>query len=140
MKKIIEKKYNAKYIYETQLMGKTYWCDVLGAIFWQYNPPAGMDNWCAFYVNNGIISVTSGTSTASEIIDAIQIADDEYMYSHSRHNFCSKNGFAIDGGRCYTKIMGSDDGTVPARAQFKPTPDGLIKVEEAAEMHMDKKL
>ena len=126
--KLIEDRYMAKYVYQTQLMGKNGWSPILGAIFWQYNPPNDYDNWLAVYISlEGKVMITSATDTAKHNVTALKVGEDEWIYSHNLHHFCEKNGLAIDGGREYTRLIGND-GFVTA--EFKPTLDGLVNVGE----------
>jgi len=126
--KIIEEHYKAKYVYQTHLMGKSCWTNIVGAVFWQDNPPNDYDNWFAlYYSDDSKLMVTSATDTAKHNVTALNVGEDEWIYSHNLHHFCEKNGLAIDGGREYTRLIGNKPFVT---AEFKPTPDGLVNVGE----------
>jgi hypothetical protein len=120
---VIEKHYDAKYIYETELIAG----GPLGIIFYQENPPNNYSNWLGLYKKHGDLYVTSAEKIALQGVDAICVGDDEWIYSHYTHHFLEKNGIAIDGGRSYTKILGEDILNIE-KAKFMPTKNGLVKV------------
>ena len=123
--KISEEHYKAKYVYQTQLMGKSCWSNIVGAVFWQDNPPNDYDNWFAlYYSDDGKLMVTSATTTVKHGVDALKVGEDEWIYSHNHHHYCEKNGLAIDGGREYTRIVGNQPFIT---TKFIPTKDGLVK-------------
>lgn len=76
--KVIEEKYNAKYIYETEMGGNT----PVAAIFYQENPPKNYSNWVAFFRNDRDLYVTSAEKIVTQPIIAIHIGNDEWIYSH----------------------------------------------------------
>jgi hypothetical protein len=127
---LIENKYNAKYIYETQLMGPNGWTDDVGSIFYQEHPPLGYSNWFAIIQRwSGEYMITSAEETVKYPINAVRLTEDKYSYSHHRHHYVSNSGgIDIDGGREYTRLIGNDIRSAICR-RFTPTPDGLIIME-----------
>lgn len=120
---LIEKKYNAKYIYETELQSD----GPVGAIFYQENPPGNYSNWFALYYNlDKVLMITSAAEIIKTPVKAIKVGDDDWIYSHYTHHFCEKNGIAIDGGRSYTRLVGSNLKTLEEVNNFIPTKDGLV--------------
>jgi hypothetical protein len=122
--KRVEKLYNAKYIYETELVEY----GPVGSVFYQENPPDGCTNWMAIFYDcqTKLLKITSAATIVEQPVTAIECGDGEWIYSHYTHHFYTKNGVSIDGGRSYTKLVGENLSNIK-RAQFIPTKDGLIK-------------
>lgn len=132
--KIIEEKYNAKYIYETQLMGTKGWTDDIGGIFYQTEPPIGYSNWFAIIQRwGGKYMIASAEETVKYPITAVKLTEDTYSYSHHRHHYvCNGEGIDIDGGREYTRLVGDNIREAICR-RFIPTQKGLTIMEHDGE-------
>ena len=121
--KAIEKKYKAKYVFETEL-GQG---GPIGMVFWQAEPPNGYSNWFAIYkMYNGNVMITAADEYVKDPITAVQVGEDEWIYSHHVHHFCEQGGIAIDGGRGYTRLVGSGLSSA-VTASFVATKDGLVR-------------
>lgn len=121
----IESSYNAKYVYETELVSR----GPVAAVFWQEEPKEGHSNWFGIYFDyRGNVMITNAAKTVELPIEAVHVGDDEWVYSHHVHDFRTVNGISIDGGRGYTRILASDLQGVRT-APFRPTKDGLVKLE-----------
>ena len=119
----VENFYNAKYVFETELGSG----GPVGMVFWQDDPPNSYSNWLAIYrKHDGSTMITSGDKYVKDPITAACIGEDEWIYSHHVHHFCEKNGIAIDGGRGYTRLVGSNLRSA-VTAKFMATRDGLVR-------------
>jgi len=126
---MIEKKYSANYIYESQLKSKDGWTDISAAIFYQPEPKPGHSHWFAIHRNYlGQMFVSDASTTVAVPVTAVQVAEDEYLYSHHRHHFLGRDGIAIDGGRDYTRLVGNI--SEAKLVLLKATPDGLVITED----------
>lgn len=108
---LIEKKYNAKYIFESCLKTKDgNWTDRAYAIFYTEKVhPEGSNyfgiGW-SLDPNNRNAIITNGIS-ATEEFTGVELNDEVY-YSRFCHDFrFFPNGLFVDGGRDYTRYGGS---------------------------------
>ena len=106
--KIIEEKYNAKYVFESCLkLRDGGWCNFPAAIFYTEEAHPQGSNYFAIYEKQLTITrdpeflITNGIS-ATEPFDALQIGDD-VIYSRYRHDYREYKGAMVDGGRDYFK-------------------------------------
>lgn len=97
----IEKKYNAKYVFESCLKHKDgEWANFPCAIFYTETPHPRGSNYFGLYRNDfGDIMIADGIS-ATEPFDGLQVGDD-IIYSRYRHDYREHNGGMVDGGRDY---------------------------------------
>lgn len=119
---VVEKKYNAVYIgdFPLKLKGGG-WSESPAAFFWQETPPvAGYSNYFAAYVRGDAVYITSGESITEGTISAIDCGGDNIVHSRYRHDYRPTSiGSAIDGGRDYTRIIGTEDGAMPRVVKLK---------------------
>ncbi len=106
--KIIEDKYNGKYVFESALKAKGGgWTDRAFAIFYtEEQHPEGSNYFAIGRDHNGSVIIANGID-ATEEFQGVQYKDDVY-YSRYCHDFrqCTSNLF-VDGGRDYLRIGGS---------------------------------
>ena len=132
--KKIEGLYNAKFIYETDLKSVDGWSGQIGAVFYQPEPQAeSHSNWFAVFKDHmNRICITKADATVAVPVTALKVDENEYIYSHHRHHFLGRDGIAIDGGRDYTRLIGSSFGDVaPELVYLKATAGGLVITEDA---------
>jgi hypothetical protein len=106
---VIEKKYNAKYVFESCLRTKNgYWANFVSAIFYtEEKHPEGSNYLAVFKDADGLTYVANGLSAVEDVIFVGIEAENEVAYSRYRHDYVThKNGAFIDGGRDYTRIGG----------------------------------
>ena len=101
--KIIEEKYNAKYVFESCIKNKDSWCNFPVAIFYTEEAHPQGSNYFGIYVDERRINflITNGIS-ATEPFDGLQI-DDDVIYSRYRHDYRTLGEGMVDGGRDYFK-------------------------------------
>jgi hypothetical protein len=108
---------DAIYMGDFSIIGKNGWIDHAIPIFYQAHPPKGYSNYFAMWHDTvaGKLMITSGASAFEQPIVGIVSSTGEVVYSRSRHDFRSltDSSGAIDGGRDYTKIVGSESGQFP---------------------------
>lgn len=108
----VEKLKNATFVGEFCLRDKYgNWVNDPAQIYWQEKPPVeGYSNYFALFVRNSQVFITSGQAAADAEISAIGYKD-EIIFSRYRHDYRSSTdgAVAIDGGRDYTKIVGTPD-------------------------------
>jgi hypothetical protein len=108
----VEKIKNSTFVGEFCLRDKYgNWVNSPAQIYWQEKPPVeGYSNYFALFVRDGDVLITSGQSAVDEEISAIGYGD-EIIFSRYRHDYRSSadGAVAIDGGRDYTKIVGTPD-------------------------------
>jgi hypothetical protein len=106
--KIIEERYNAKY------MG--YWCSNHGGrwqevpldVFYVENPDPskGHSNYFGMFRKGIHVAITDASSCFSEPITGVLCPDGEVAVSRYRHDYRNAGSGAIDGGRDYLKLVG----------------------------------
>lgn len=107
----VEQQYNATYVCDLCIRIGNTWDNQPAAIFWQETPPIeGYSNYFAMRVHNGHAYISSGEFVNDLKITAIQVGD-QIIYSRYRHDmrWDSEKICAIDGGRDYTKVVGTPD-------------------------------
>lgn len=113
--KKVEEKYGAKYIGDfcLRVVGGG-WSEAPAAVFFQPNPDRalGHTNYFGLIFRGEQLFITKGDSAFSEPIQGIVSKSGEVLYSRFRHDFRTlKDGSgSIDGGRDYTKVIGSPGG------------------------------
>lgn len=113
-----EKHYNAKYVFESVLKTKvgTY-TEFPVAIFYTEQPHPEGSNYFALYPDGyGSWRIANGI-TATEGSYTGLVVGDEVYYSRFRHDYRPAGGWAIDGGRDYTRLLGEDPQTVTFRVE-----------------------
>ena len=114
MIEVIEKKYNAKYVFESTLKSSSgNWLDQAFAIFYTEEPHPHGSNYFGIGYDYGTrliksppIVITNGIS-ATEDFEGI-LFNGEVFYSRYCHDFRQySNGLFVDGGRDYTRYGGS---------------------------------
>ena len=111
--KTFEKKYNAKYILETDLLGKdqysgaTFWGNKPAAIFYTEKAHPKGSNYFALYFRGDSLMITDGLPSIKDVVFNGIEAEGEVTYSRYRHDFREgKNGAYVDGGRDYFRYGG----------------------------------
>ena len=123
--KKIEELRNAKYVFESTVKSKDGgWVNQPMAIFYTEKKHPEGSNYFALYMQHGVPYITDGiTATEPEYTGVVN--GDEVVYSRYRHDYRNAGNYAIDGGREYTRIMGSNPKTV----KFKVVEDHLEIME-----------
>lgn len=133
--KVIEKEYNAKYVLETDLLGKdqysgaTFWLNRPAAIFYTDKAHPRGSNYFALYFDGSSLMITDGLHSVKDVVFSGIEAEGEVVYSRYRHDFRrGKNGAYVDGGRDYFKYGGDrfDDYNI---VKFKVVGDHLEFIE-----------
>lgn len=111
--KTIEREYNAKYVLETDLLGKdkfsgaTFWGNKPAAIFYTEKAHPRGSNYFALYFRGDTLMITDGLPSIKDVVFNGLEAEGEVIYSRYRHDFREgKNGAFVDGGRDYFKYGG----------------------------------
>ena len=111
--KTIEREYNAKYVLETDLLGKdqysgaTFWGNKPAAIFYTEKAHPKGSNYFALYFRGDTLMITDGLPSIKDVVFNGLEAEGEVVYSRYRHDFREgKNGAYVDGGRDYFKYGG----------------------------------
>lgn len=104
--KLIEERYNAKYVFESPLKDKKgNWTDVSFAIFFTEIPhPEGSNYFGIYHTENGWM-IVDGISAVQDPFEAVCINED-VVYSRYRHDYRAHNGIFVDGGRDYFRWGG----------------------------------
>lgn len=108
-----------KYVCTTELNGCNFPIDV----FYCEEQTEYDNRYFGLYYKNDKLYVCSADSIENEEIATIEVGDNEY-YSRYRHDFVSKDGFFIDGGRSYlrTNHFGKINSYTIENGNFIPTP------------------
>ena len=132
---VIEREYNAKYVLETDLLGKdkfsgaTFWLNKPAAIFYTEKAHPRGSNYFALYFDGSSLMITDGLHSIKDVVFSGIEAEGEVVYSRYRHDYREgKNGAFVDGGRDYFKYGGdrfSDYNIV----KFKVVKDQLEFIE-----------
>ena len=132
---VLEKEYNAKYVLETDLLGKdkfsgaTFWLNKPAAIFYTEKAHPRGSNYFAVYFSGDSLMITDGLPSVKDVVFSGIEAEGEIVYSRYRHDYREgKNGAFVDGGRDYFRYGGdrfSDYNVV----KFKVVKDHLEIIE-----------
>ena len=132
---VFEKEYNAKYVLETDLLGKdkfsgaTFWLNKPAAIFYTEKAHPRGSNYFALYFDGSSLMITDGLHSVKDVVFSGIEAEGEVVYSRYRHDYREgKNGAFVDGGRDYFRYGGDrfDDYNV---VKFKVVKDHLEFIE-----------
>jgi hypothetical protein len=134
---VVEVRKDAKYVGDFCVKTKTGWSDIPVSIFYQEHPPAPFSNYFGIYLDfiSGKLMITDGSSVTKEPILGIASSTGEVVYSRYGHDFRSlENGEgSIDGGRSYTRLLGSKNGTLPATVEIAIQGADLIVTKVLSE-------
>ena len=132
---VIEREYNAKYVLETDLLGKdkfsgaTFWLNKPAAIFYTEKAHPRGSNYFALYFDGSSLMITDWLPSVKDVVFSGIEAEGEVVYSRYRHDYREgKNGAFVDGGRDYFRYGGdrfSDYNVV----KFKVVKDHLEIIE-----------
>ena len=110
---IIEEKYNAKYVLESDLLGTdqysgvTFWGNKPAAIFYTKEAHPKGSNYFALFHRGDSFMITDGLPSIKDVVFQGLEAEGEVIYSRYRHDFREgKNGAFVDGGRDYFRYGG----------------------------------
>jgi hypothetical protein len=110
----IEEKYGAKYMgYWATKNSRGYWNESPVDVFYQPNPDTskGHTHYFGMFIKNdpftgegtGSVYITEASSAFSDPISGIPTDDGEVIVSRYRHDYVTKDGRMIDGGRDYVR-------------------------------------
>lgn len=110
----IEEKYGAKYMgYWCTKSPRGYWNESPVDVFYQPNPDTskGHTHYFGMFIKNdpftgegsGSVYITEASTAFSEPISGIPTDDGEVIVSRYRHDYVTKDGRMIDGGRDYVR-------------------------------------
>lgn len=132
----IEREYNAKYILESDLLGRdgysgaTFWANKPAAIFYTEEAHPKGSNYFALYFRGDTLMITDGLPSINNVVFQGLEAEGEVEYSRYRHDFREvKNGAFVDGGRDYFKY-GGDSFSDYNVVKFKVVGDHLEIIGE----------
>ena len=133
---VIEREYNAKYVLETDLLGKdkfsgaTFWLNKPAAIFYTEKAHPRGSNYFALYFDGSSLMITDGLPSIKGVIFQGIEAEGEVVYSRYRHDYrAGKNGAFVDGGRDYFRY-GGDNFNDYNIVKFKVVEDRLEIIGE----------
>lgn len=134
--KTIEREYNAKYVLETDLLGKdqfsgaTFWGNKPAAIFYTEKAHPKGSNYFALYFRGDSLMITDGLPSIKDVVFKGLEAEGEVIYSRYRHDFRHvKNGAFVDGGRDYFRY-GGDNLSDYNVVKFKVVEDRLEFIDQ----------
>jgi len=107
--KIIEDKYNGKYVFESAIKAKGGgWTNRAFTIFYTEEAhPEGSNYFAIGYDHTGAVIIANGIDATEEFEGVLY--NDEVFYSRFCHDFRQfTNGLFVDGGRDYTRYGGSN--------------------------------
>jgi hypothetical protein len=105
--KLIEERYNAKYVFESPLKDKKgNWTDASFAIFFTEIPHPEGSNYFGIYHTEIGWMIADGISAVQDPFEAVCI-DEDIVYSRYRHDFRTHNGIFVDGGKDYLRWGGT---------------------------------
>jgi hypothetical protein len=102
----IEERYGAKYMgYWCTKAPDGHWNESPVDVFYVPNPDTskGHTNYFGMFVQNESVYITDASSAFREPISGMPTDDGEVIVSRYRHDYVSKDGRMIDGGRDYTR-------------------------------------
>jgi hypothetical protein len=109
--KIIENHYGAKYIgyWAVKWSERLGWSSFPVDVFYQPNPDLskGHTHYFGMHISErGDLMISNAESAFSEPIAGVLTEDGEVIVSRFRHDYVTKDGQVIDGGRDYTRSSG----------------------------------
>lgn len=112
----IEELKDAKYMgyWCTQRLNGESWNERPVDVFYQSNPNVdlGHKSYFGMFVQDGIIYICDATSAFSDPITGVLCDDGEVLVSRYRHDYVTKEGYMVDGGRDYLRCSMSPLATV----------------------------
>ena len=108
--KIVEDKYGAKYMGAWAIKTKDRsWGDEPVDVFYQPNPDTskGHSHYFGIFARDGQAYITNAESAFSEPITGILTENGDVLVSRFRHDYQTKDGYMIDGGRDYVRSSGT---------------------------------
>jgi hypothetical protein len=111
--KIIENHYSAKYLgyWAVKWSERLGWSSTPVDVFYQPNPDVskGHSHYFGMHISErGDVMISNAESAFSEPITGMLIEGGEVIVSRYRHDYVSKNGCWIDGGRDYIRTSGGE--------------------------------
>jgi hypothetical protein len=104
--KKIEDFYGAKYMGQWAVKGERGWSGIPVDVFYQPNPDTakGHSHYFGMFINGqNRMMITDAQSAFSEPIYGVLCDDGEVIVSRYRHDYVTKDGCMVDGGRDYFK-------------------------------------
>lgn len=104
----VEKKFKAKYVYETSLKQGDAWRYEPSLIFYTEEPHPQGSNWFAISKSSGDYVISNALETVMEPIVAVVAENQDVIYSRYRHDYRTSpdKSVWIDGGRDYFRGSG----------------------------------
>ena len=102
----IEERYGAKYMgYWCTKNTRGQWNESPVDVFYQPNPDIskGHTNYFGMFVRDASVYITEASTAFSDPISGIPTDDGEVIVSRYRHDYVTKDGRMIDGGRDYVR-------------------------------------
>ncbi len=102
----IEEKYGAKYMgFWATKNSRGYWNESPVDVFYQPNPDTskGHTHYFGMFVRDDSVYITEAGTAFSDPISGIPTDDGEVIVSRYRHDYVTKDGRMIDGGRDYVR-------------------------------------
>jgi hypothetical protein len=102
----IEEKYGAKYMgFWATKNSRGYWNESPVDVFYQPNPDTskGHTHYFGMFVRDDSVYITEASTAFSDPISGIPTDDGEVIVSRYRHDYVTKDGRMIDGGRDYVR-------------------------------------
>lgn len=122
----VERRYNARYVFESCLQVNNTWRDEPSLIFYNSTPHPQGSHYFALSRRNGEYVISDGISAICQEdgIGAVKAEDGEIIYSACRHDFntSSDGSVSIDGGRDYLRVVGG-----PGRSLVLEVVDGVLR-------------
>lgn len=108
---VVEKARNAKFVMEVQHPSND---TQTAALFWQEKPPVeGYSNYFLISYHNDSFYISCGQKASEVIRYGFYDNNKEFVHSRNRWDYRQVDGRgAIDGGECYTRVVGSIGPTV----------------------------
>ena len=100
--KLIESKYNAKYVIDSCLKSDSgNWLNFPAAFFYAEEKHPEGSNYFAFYKLEGSTYITNGIRISEGVFHGFLFEDGELVHSRYRHDWFEHRGAMVDGGRDY---------------------------------------
>lgn len=124
----VEKRYNAKYVFESPLQTSGGWRDEPSLIFYCEKPHPEGSNYFAISRSGSEFVISDGISAVETPITGIRDSDGTILYSRCRHDFRTAplSSVSIDGGRDYLRVVGDHSQLV----QLQVVNGDLVEVKE----------
>ena len=109
--KAVEEKYGATFMSSWAIKKKDGgWFDEPVDVFYQPNPDTskGHSHYFGIFIRTGEAYITNAESAFSEPITGVVTKNGDVLVSRFRHDFQSKDGAMIDGGRDYLRMSAGD--------------------------------